>query len=50
MGNLLYDENSKQLRNVVAVGHVGFAFIVEGIKELTSRRIAFFELCYLVEL
>ena len=47
---MLYDENSKQLRNVVAVGHVGFALVVQSRKELAGGRFAFLELGYFVEL
>ena len=47
---MLHDEDSKQLRDVVAVGHIGFTLIVQGRKELAGGRFAFFELRYLVEL
>lgn len=50
MGDLLYDENRKQLRNVVAVRHVGFALIVQRREELAGGCFAFLEFCYFVEL
>ncbi len=49
-GNLLDDEDGQQLRDVVAVRHVGFAFVVESREELIVRRVAFFEFGDLVEL
>ena len=47
---MLDDEDCQQFRDVVAVGHVGFALIVQRREELARRRFAFFELGYLVEL
>jgi hypothetical protein len=49
-GHLLDDEDRQQFRDVVAVAHVGLAFVVEGREELAGRRFAFFELGDLVEL
>ena len=49
-GDLLDDKDHQQLRDVVAVEHVGLAFIVEGREELTGGRFAFLEFGDLVEL
>ena len=49
-GELLHDEDRQQLRDVVAVKHVGFAFVVEGGEDLAGRRFAFLEFGDLVEL
>jgi hypothetical protein len=42
-GHLLDDEDRQQLRDVVAVAHVGLTFVVEGRKDLACRRFALFE-------
>lgn len=49
-GDLLDDEDRQQLRDVVAVEHLGLTFVVEGRENLAGRRFSFLELGDLVEL
>ena len=47
---MLDDEHHQQFRDVVAVKHVGLAFVIEGREELAGRRFALFEFGDFVEL
>ena len=49
-GNLLYHENLHQLRDVVAIRHVGLLFVGEDCEELASRGFALFELRNFIQL
>lgn len=47
---MLDDEDCQELRDVVAVEHLGFTFVVEGREKLAGRRFSFLELGVLVKL
>ena len=49
-GDLLDDEGREQLRDVVAIEHLGLTFVVEGREKLAGRRFSFLELGDLVKL
>ena len=49
-GDLLDGEDSQQLRDVVAVGHIGLSFVVKSHEKLAGRRFSFLELGVLVKL
>ena len=47
---MLDEEDHQKLRGLVAVGHVGLGFIVEGREDLAGRRLVFGDFGNLVEL